>query len=77
MIFEVCGTPALERIEALLAARGYRQVDGRLLASGDYRVTNIDAAPGWSDWIYEVEVIERPGHPIAEVLDRFAREGAG
>lgn len=69
--FDVCGTPALGRIESLLRERGYRPIAGRPRAPGDYSVQHGDAAPGWADWMYEVEVIERPEHPIAEVLARY------
>lgn len=69
--FDVCGTPALERIEGLLRGRGYRQVWGRPGAPGEYYVQHTDAAPGWSDWMYGVDVFELPEHPVSEVLARY------
>ena len=69
--FEVCGTPTLQSIEAQMQAVGYRRVYERPSEPGEYSAINIDAAPGWSDWQYEVQVVELPDHPIAEILERF------
>lgn len=68
MLFDVCGTPTRERVEGVLQAHGYRQVEGRPTAPGDYRYDHGDAAPGWSDWMWEFEVIERPEAPVRTLL---------
>lgn len=68
--FEVCGTPALAAVEGLLRAAGYRPTEARPRAPGEYRTDRIDAAPGWADWTYEVEVIELPAAPVAEIVAR-------
>jgi hypothetical protein len=77
--FDVCGTPVREVIEAVLKECGYRRVDGRPEQPGDYYYQHGDAAPGWSDWMWEFEAIELPEHPIEQVLARYresAKEGA-
>jgi hypothetical protein len=69
--FDVCGTPAREVIEGLMRACGYRQVYGRPAAPGEYYYQHGDAAPGWSDWMWEFDVIELPEQPIDAVLRRY------
>jgi hypothetical protein len=69
--FDVCGSPARAVIEGIMRERGYRAVDGRPTAPGDYHVEHGDAAPGWSDWMWEFELIELPDHPITAVLARY------
>lgn len=71
---DVCGFVALARLESLLRAHGYRRVDGRVAEAGEYRVDHGDAAPGWSEWMYEVEVIELPGLPLRDLVARVDSE---
>lgn len=68
--FDVCGTPVRDAIEAAMQACGYRRVDGRPSAPGDYYYQHGDAAPGWSDWMWEFDVVELPERPIDAVLER-------
>lgn len=70
--FDVCGTPALGEVTAMMRERGYRETSGRPAQPGEYRYDRTDAATGWSDWMYEVEVIELAEAPVAEVLARYA-----
>lgn len=49
----------------------YRQVYGRPTEPGDDYYQHGDAAPGWSDWMWEFDVAELPGHPIDAVLRRY------
>lgn len=70
--FDVCGSRTLECIEGILRGRGYRAVYTRPSEPGEYCVGPIDAAPGWADWMYEVEAIELPEQPVDGVLAAYA-----
>ncbi|WAS90756.1 hypothetical protein [Nannocystis punicea] len=48
-----------------------RRPDRRPGAHGEYRVGHGDAAPGWNDWMWQVEAIEPLERPIAGVLARY------
>lgn len=72
-LYDVCGTPALERVLRLLDARGYRRTDGRPAAPGEYSYDHGDAAPGWADWMYEVEAALLPGETLRELLAAVER----
>ena len=49
------------RLKELLRERGY--VEGGY-GGGTFRVVGQDAAPGWSDWMFEVVVVEDPARPV-------------
>lgn len=68
--FGVCGTLALEVVEAVLREAGYRRVEGRVREPGEFRSDRTDPAPGWADWMYEVEMVELPEVPMQEILAR-------
>lgn len=65
--FDVCGTPALQQVEARLEAAGYKQTWARL-GEGQFSSSPSDGAPGWSDWMYEVAIVLKEGDTLEDLL---------
>ncbi|HEY1012885.1 MAG TPA: hypothetical protein VGE07_09305 [Herpetosiphonaceae bacterium] len=66
--YDVCGTPTLNEIRALLDGGGYRESADTPAAPGEYRCRIWDAAPGWGDWMYEIAIWELEEQPYLRLI---------
>lgn len=73
--FDICGTAALDQVEAYLRTQGY--VPGPCHNPGEFTAHPSDGAPGWADWMYEMSISLLPGHSLALLMQGFRDEGDG
>lgn len=55
-------------LESALKARGYRPASRSGPEPGTY-TTASDAGPGWSSWVFWLDVYEGPANPIIDELE--------
>ncbi len=58
---------AFDRDISRLVAHGYTQVMTTPTEPGQFQVVGRDAAPGWAEWWYDLEVYEYPDRPLSEL----------
>jgi hypothetical protein len=58
---------ALSKDLSTLAGAGYREVDHPPTAAGEYQLVGQDVAPGYGEYMYEIDVWELPDALLSEL----------
>jgi hypothetical protein len=65
--------PRISHVSALskdlyrLASAGYQEVDHPPKEAGEYCLVGQDVAPGWGEYMYDIDVWELPDAPLTEL----------